>query len=96
MATRDIFHKQMEEWLDTSIDEMVNSTTEMDKKIDLSGKFAKNESGDITLTFGKHANKSIQKIYAEDPEYFRWMYEKAEMPTDTKMIARRIYSKLSE
>jgi DNA polymerase-3 subunit epsilon len=96
MATRDILHKQMEEWLDMPIEEMVNATTELDKKIDLSGKFAKNEAGDITLTFGKHSGKSVQKIYSEDPEYFRWMYEKAEMPTDTKMIARRIYSKLSE
>ena len=33
--------------------------------------------------------------HKEDPEYFRWMYEKAEMPTDTKMIARRVYAKLS-
>jgi DNA polymerase-3 subunit epsilon len=96
MATRDIFHKQMEEWLDMPIEEMVNATTELDKKIDLSGKFAKNEEGDITLTFGKHSGKSVQKIYSEDPEYFRWMYEKAEMPTDTKMIARRVYAKLSE
>ena len=95
MATRDILHKQMEEWLDMPINEMINATTELDKKVDLSGKFAKNEEGDITLTFGKHSGKSIQKIYAEDPEYFRWMYEKAEMPTDTKMIARRVYAKLS-
>jgi len=97
IATRGIFHKQMEEWLgETPIGEMVNLTTDLDKKIDLAGKFAKNESGDIILTFGKHANKTVQQIFSTDGEYFRWMYEKAEMPTDTKMIARRIYAKLSE
>jgi hypothetical protein len=64
--------------------------------MDLSGKFAKNDAGDVVLTFGKHANKTVQQIFVEDAEYFRWMYEKAEMPTDTKMIARRIYTKLSE
>ena len=54
-----------------------------------------NEAGEVTLTFGKHSGKTVQAIFAEDQEYLRWIYEKAEMPSDTKMIAQRIYSKLS-
>ena len=95
-ATAQIFFKQMEEWNIDDLTHLHNVTTELDKKVDLSGKFAKNAEGEITLTFGKHANKSISDIFTEDPEYFRWMYEKAEMPSDTKMIARRIYIKMSE
>jgi DNA polymerase-3 subunit epsilon len=95
-ATAEIFKKQIDEWAITDLDEAYKLTTEIDKKMDLSGKFAKNEAGDVVLTFGKHANKTVQQIFVEDAEYFRWMYEKAEMPTDTKMIARRIYTKLSE
>lgn len=95
-ATSEIFEKQMTEWLIEDLDEAYRVTTELDKKLDLSGKFQKNESGEVVLTFGKHANKTVQQTYVEDPEYFRWMYEKAEMPSDTKLIARRIYTKLSE
>jgi DNA polymerase-3 subunit epsilon len=95
-ATAEIFDKQLTEWSIDDLDELHRSTTELDRKVDLSGKFAKNESGEIVLTFGKHSNKTVQQIYVEDSEYFRWMYEKAEMPSDTKMIARRIYTKLSE
>lgn len=95
-ATAGIFFKQMEMWFDeTEFDRLHNETTELDKKLDLSGKFAKNESGEVTLTFGKHSGKTVQTIFAEDQEYLRWMYEKAEMPSDTKMIAQKIYSKLS-
>lgn len=95
-ATLEIFFKQCEEWSIDDLDLVSKTTTEIDKKMDLSGKFIKNENGDVVLSFGKHANKTVQQIYTEDAEYFRWMYEKAEMPTDTKMIARRIYVKLSE
>lgn len=97
VATKRIFHEQMKEWFDgEDFTDMANKTTELDKKVDLSGKFVKDDKGNVTLTFGKHANKPIQQIYVEDPDYFRWMYEKAEMPTDTKMIARRIYARFSE
>jgi|APCry1669189768_1035252.scaffolds.fasta_scaffold28519_3 DNA polymerase-3 subunit epsilon len=95
-ATVGIFAKQVEEWGITDFDELHKMTTDLDKKMDLSGKFGKNDSGEVILTFGKHANKTVQQIFVEDAEYFRWMYEKAEMPSDTKMIARRIYTKLSE
>jgi DNA polymerase-3 subunit epsilon len=95
-ATAGIFFKQMEMWFDeTEFDHLHNETTGLDKKLDLSGKFAKNEAGEVTLTFGKHSGKTVQAIFAEDQEYLRWIYEKAEMPSDTKMIAQRIYSKLS-
>ena len=95
IASKQILHKQMEEWQnDLSIEEVSDETTQLDKKIDLSGKFIRNDDNEITLSFGKHAKKTIAQIGKEDPDYFRWMYEKAEMPTDTKMIARKIYSNI--
>lgn len=97
IASKKILHKQMEEWQnDLTVEEVSNETTQLDKKIDLSGKFVRNEENEITLSFGKHSKKTIQQIGKEDPDYFRWMYEKAEMPTDTKMIARKIYSKIGQ
>lgn len=93
-ATRDIFFRQANAWFsDDDLTSLSDETTELNKKVDLSGKFVKNESGEMVISFGKHANKTISQILAEDAEYFRWMYEKAEMPTDTKMIAQKIYEK---
>lgn len=93
IASKKIFHAQSDIWFgEEDLTEMTNKTTELDKKIDLSGKFAKNENGDVIITFGKHLNKTIQQINSEDPDYFKWIYEKSEMPTDTKLIARRIFN----
>lgn len=95
-ATSEIFEKQLIEWDIDDLDQIHKLTTDLDKRLDLSGKFKKNDAGEVVITFGKHINKTVQQIFAEDSEYLRWIYEKAEMPSDTKMIARRIYSKLSE
>jgi DNA polymerase-3 subunit epsilon len=93
-ATREIFFSQADAWFEGSdLTEISNATTELNKKVDLSGKFVKNEAGEMVISFGKHANKTISQILSEDAEYFRWIYEKAEMPTDTKMIAQKIYEK---
>jgi hypothetical protein len=47
-----------------------------------------------TGTFGKHKDKTVQQVYVEDTGYLKWMYEIADFPTDTKLIAKRIYEKL--
>jgi DNA polymerase-3 subunit epsilon len=98
LATKRIFHKQMEAYQGqyTNLDEIVNLTTGSKGKVDIAGKFVQNDEGQITLTFGKHKGKTVNQIFEDDSEYFRWMFEKAEMPTDTRLIARKIYSKLTE
>lgn len=96
MATRRIFEKQMEIYQSQfeDMNDLVNRTVPSKGKIDISGKFIQSEDGKVSLTFGKHRGKTVQQIFSEDPEYFRWMFEKAEMPTDTRMVARKIYATL--
>jgi DNA polymerase-3 subunit epsilon len=98
IATKRIFHKQMEAYRGqyTDLDEIVNVTVPTKGKVDMAGKFHQNEEGVLTITFGKHKDKTVNAIFAEDPEYFRWIFEKSEMATDTRLIAKKIYSKLSE
>jgi DNA polymerase-3 subunit epsilon len=93
-ASIGIFFKQLEEWVITDLDEISNAK-EIEKQLDFSGKIIKTESGDIILTFGKHANKTIHEVYQQDPQYFKWIFEKSDMASDTKMIAKQIYNKLS-
>jgi len=76
--------------------EMALVTSEMGKKVDFAGKFGRNENNQIVITFGKHKDKTVQQVYSEDQGYLQWMYEKAEFPTETKLIARNIYAKLEE
>lgn len=93
VATAKIFFQQLKEWNIEDLEDISKSTSDLDRRIDLTGKFVKTESGEVVISFGKHANKTIQQVAKEDLEYFRWMFEKAEMPSDTKIIARKIYAK---
>lgn len=96
-VTARILKKQIEEYAAQygSAEEMAIQTAELSNKIDLSGKFGKNAEGQVIITFGKHKDKTIQQIYSDDNGYLKWMFEKAEFPTDTKLIAKAIYEKLS-
>jgi DNA polymerase-3 subunit epsilon len=98
IATARIFEEQMKIYQSQyeDLNDVVERTVPMKGKLDMAGKFSQADDGKITLTFGKHKSKTVQQIFTEDPEYFRWMFEKAEMPTDTRLIARKIYAKLSE
>ena len=99
MMTSQIIKKQIEEYVTKgemyeSPEQMAIITSEMNKRVDLSGKFVYNENGAVVISFGKHKNKTILEVYHEDPSYFLWMSGKADFPTDTKLIAKQIYEKL--
>lgn len=95
-VTARILKEQIKQYSDqyASPEDMAQVTSEMKNKIDFAGKFAKNSEGSIVITFGKHKDKPVSQIHEEDPGYLQWMYEKAEFPTETKLIARNIYAKL--
>jgi DNA polymerase-3 subunit epsilon len=96
LATAEILKKQLIEYssLYESVESMAETTAELSNKLDFSGKFGKNNEGQIIITFGKHKDKPVQQVYSEDTGYLKWMYEIADFPTDTKLIAKRIYEKL--
>lgn len=92
-ATSEIFFNQLDEWNIEDLNELFNTTTFLHKRLDLQGKFVKNEEGEIVISFGKYANKTIHYISEKDPEYYRWIFEKTDMLSDAKLIARKIYEK---
>lgn len=97
-ATAKILKKQLEVYstLYEDIDDLVEQTSNLSNSLDLSGKFARNGEGSIILTIGKHKNKTINQIYSEDAGYFKWIYEAADFPSDTKLIAKQIYEKFNQ
>ncbi|RYY41414.1 MAG: 3'-5' exonuclease [Chitinophagaceae bacterium] len=56
------------------------------RQVDVSGKFIRNEAGDIVFNFGKHIGKRAES----ETDYLKWMFE-GEFPVDTRMVAKRIY-----
>jgi DNA polymerase-3 subunit epsilon len=96
-ATATVFEKQLEAYHSQyeTLDDIITATTASPNSIDFSGKFEKTEDG-VIITFGKHKGKTVNTVYLEDEGYLRWMYEKADFPTDTKLIARKLYGSLSE
>lgn len=95
-VTLRIFKKQVEEYSNQfdSLEDMAKISANMEKRLDFSGKFEKLESGQVIITFGKHKGKTIEQVFNEDSNYFKWIYEKTDFPTDTKLISKNIYEKL--
>ena len=99
-ATIEIFEKQLEMYSDKlpenieDYSSQIKYKTEKDK-LDLAGKFIK-EDNNVKFNFGKYRGKTVREVYNEDANYFMWMIDKGEFPTETKMYARKIHNTLSK
>ena len=95
-ATGKILMKQLKEFGDAfeSASELADETSGLKDKLDFAGKFVKNDNNQIVITFGKHKDKPVQQINTEDNGYLKWMFEVADFPTETKLLAKQIYEKL--
>jgi DNA polymerase-3 subunit epsilon len=51
--------------------------------VDLAGRMARNNKGEIIFNFGKHKNKGVLVIFKEEPAYYDWMMN-GDFPLDTK------------
>jgi DNA polymerase-3 subunit epsilon len=51
--------------------------------VDLAGRMAKNNKGEIIFNFGKHKNKGVLNVFKEEPAYYDWMMN-GDFPLDTK------------
>lgn len=95
-ATIEIFEKQKELFdLSEDVDVIHDETIDNKDFVDFQGKFRKNETGAIIVTFGKHKNKTVSQIAKEDPRYFKWIAE-SDFQSSTKNVASLIYEKISK
>jgi DNA polymerase-3 subunit epsilon len=97
IATARIFEKQVEEFgmQYEDLSDLSEKTSELKNKLDLSGKFRINDRNQIIISFGKHKDKTVQEIFASDPDYFLWISDKSDMSTEVKTFSKQIHEKLT-
>lgn len=91
-ATRNVFFAQLERYADLPKDfkDLARFSNYGHEIIDMAGKFARDEDGDIVYNFGQHKGKKARTQI----HYLQWMM-KGDFPQDTKDVATSIlYKKL--
>lgn len=88
--TLSVFKKQIEEFSD-DLDLLHKETSSISKRIDLNGTFILNDELVAVLGIGKHKNVPVKEVLQKDPHYFKWIFEKSDMPQETKLISKKLY-----
>lgn len=70
--------------------EEINKMCNTRQKVDLCGKFVKNEEGKVVFSFGKYKDQEVKAVFKSDSSYYNWIM-KSEFTTNTKNIAKIIY-----
>jgi DNA polymerase-3 subunit epsilon len=95
-ATKRIFQKQMDVWKFGEDDfDDVCKKVQKEERIDITGKFIRKENS-VFYGFGKYNGKSVNEINQIDPGYLDWIATKSELPTDCKIIAKKIINHLNK
>jgi len=63
--------------------------------VDLAGRLAKNNKGEVIYNFGKHNGKSITEVMKIEPGYYGWMLD-ADFPLYTKKCLRIEMQRIKE
>ena len=53
--------------------------------VDLAGRLARNNQGDMVFNFGKYKGRTVTDVLDKEPQYYDWIM-KSEFPQDTKRI----------
>lgn len=86
-AMHSIFQEQLRKYNIKSLSDTVAEFTEADT-LDLAGKFRKDpNTGSIYFCFGKHSNKTLKYVEANDPEYISWVYSSSHAEETKRVLA---------
>jgi len=59
------------------------------RNADLVGHIVFNGTGEETFNFGKHKGKTVDEVFAKEPQYYDWMMN-AEFPLSTKNVIKEV------
>ncbi len=65
-----------------------------DNRIDLAGKFVKNEEGEIIVNFGKYRDVPAQEAL-KDKGYYKWLMDKSDLTSNSKSVAAKLFNWVS-
>lgn len=92
-ATYEVLKAQLDRYpsLKNDIDFLSDFSTQK-KNVDLAGRIVYNEQGCETFNFGKHKGKTVNEVFATDPNYCDWI-QKSDFAENTKRVVLRLYTK---
>lgn len=88
--TLSVFKSQLTQFTD-DLDLLYKETSSVSKRIDLNGTFIFNDDLVAILGIGKHKGSTVKWVLENDPQYIKWIFEKSDMPHETKLIAKKLY-----
>ena len=93
-ATYEVFMAQLSKYddLPDTVEELAQFSN-LNRNVDLTGKFIYNDRKEIVINFGQHKGKLLSKVLVENPSYYDWMLSK-DFPMDTKRVLQRVYNSL--
>ena len=95
-ATLNVLKAQVEKYdaLQPNVD-FLSGISYGKKTLDYAGRLAINDEGEPVFNFGKHKNKRIADVLAQEPGYYGWMLN-ADFPLDTKNQLKKVKEELAK
>ena len=93
-ATWEILEAQIEKYADLKNDtEFLSEFSQMNKNVDLLGRFIFNDKNIEVFNFGKHKGKAVTEVLEKEPGYYSWMMN-GDFPLYTKKVLKAIKEKM--
>ena len=89
-ATYEVLKSQLDRYKDLENDvEKLADFSSFNNNVDFAGRIILDENGVEVFNFGKHKGKQVEKVFADEPDYYSWMMN-GEFPLYTKKILTEI------
>ena len=95
-ATYEVLKAQLDKYdnLQNSV-EFLSEFTSKTNKVDLAGRIVRDEQGRERFAFGKHKDRLVSEVFAEEPSYYSWMMN-GTFANDTKQVITELYNHVRE
>lgn len=92
-ATYEVLKAQLDRYpeLKNDISFLADFSTQR-KGVDLAGRIVYDDKGREVFNFGKHKGKTVDEVFATDPNYCAWM-QQGDFSADTKRTVMRLYTR---
>lgn len=92
LATIEVFEAQLDKHEDipSNMTELMVYCNYGKEIIDITGKFSKNDDGELIFNFGKHKGQ----VAKTEPDFLKWMVEKAKFSQDVKEVAEKLLNEI--
>lgn len=92
-ATYEVLKAQLDRYpsLQNDMDFLAQFSTQR-RNVDMAGRIVYDDKGREIFNFGKHKGKTVDQVFASDPNYCDWM-QKSDFAANTKQVVLRLYTR---